>query len=123
MHYTSSKKFPLSNVLLKNVACLSPLVRKHPKAVQMIGAFVACLPHLNSEKMKDDVLHKWQTYQEDEIPEDMYIYEQGQKSDGTAYVKYRRVDEYWYRVMQLTDTRGNRKYPALTAIVKMTLSL
>jgi len=41
------------------------------------------------------------------MPEDMYIYERGQKSDGTAYIKYRRVDEYWYRVMQLTDTRGN----------------
>ena len=91
------------------MACLSPLVRKHPKSVQMIGAVVACLSHLNSDKMKDDVLHEWQTYQEDEMPEDMYIYEQGHKSYGTADVKYRRVDEYWYRVMQLTDKRGNPK--------------
>jgi len=33
------------------------------------------------------------------------------------------VDEYWYRVMQLTDTRGNPKFPTLTAVVKMSLSL
>ena len=59
------KELPLSNVLLKNVACLSPLVCKHPKSVKMIGAVVACLPRLNCDKMKDDVLHEWQTYQED----------------------------------------------------------
>jgi len=46
------KKLPLSNVLLKNLACLSSLVRKHPQSVQMIGAVVACLPHLNSDKIK-----------------------------------------------------------------------
>jgi len=98
------KKLPLSNVLLKNLAYLSSLVLKHPLSVQMIGAVVACLPHLNSDKIKDDVLHEWQTYQEDVMPDDMYIYEQGQTSDGTAYIKYRRLNEYWYTVMQLTDT-------------------
>lgn len=34
------KKLPLSSVLLKNVACISPLLRQHPAAVQMIMAVV-----------------------------------------------------------------------------------
>jgi len=44
-------------------------------SIQMIdGAVVVCLPHLNSDKMIDDVLDEWQTYQANTLPEDLYIY-------------------------------------------------
>jgi len=44
-----AKKLPLSNILLHNLACLSPLVRQQPKTASSdnIGVAVACLPHLN----------------------------------------------------------------------------
>ncbi len=53
----------------------------------------------------------------------MFVSGEGQNSDGTAFVKYKRIDEYWYRVMQITDTRGDAKYQSLGFIVKIALSL
>ena len=61
--------------------------------------------------------------EDDEILEEFYIVERGQNKDGTGYVEYRDVDEYWYKVMQLTDVRGKPKYPALANVVKMARSL
>ena len=90
------KKLPLSNVLLKNLACLSPLFRQQPTSFQKTGVVVVCLPYLSTDKMKNDVLHEWQKYQTDDIPEEFYVCEQGQNSDGTSYVKFRRVNEYWF---------------------------
>lgn len=47
----------------------------------------------------------------------------GQNEDGAGYVKYRHVDDYWHRVLQLTDGRGEPKYPDLAVVIKMALSL
>jgi uncharacterized phage infection (PIP) family protein YhgE len=60
---------------------------------------------------------------QEEISRDMFVSGEGQNSDGTAFVKYKRIDEYWYRVMQITDTRGDAKYQSLGFIVKIALSL
>lgn len=118
------KKLPLADMLLKNVACLSPLVRQQPASLQMIQAVVDQLPYCNSTQIKDDVLREWQCYRCDsEIVDEFHILETGQNADGTGFVKYRRVDEFWHKVMQLTDLRGQPKYPALAKVVKITLCL
>ena len=38
-------------------------------------------------------------------------------------MKYKRVDDYWHRILQLTDARGDPKYPTLAFVIKMALSL
>src|SRR5688572_6088736 len=97
------KKLPLTNVLLKNLGCLSPLFRCKLYTIHMVVAVVEHLPHYRDAKMKDDILREWQLYQEDgEIVEDFYIFQRGRNDDGTAYIKYCRLDEYWHKVMQLT---------------------
>jgi hypothetical protein len=106
-------KLPLSNMLPGNVACLSLLNRQQPTAVQMILAVVDQLPYCSSANIKYDILHQWQTYAADKIPEEFFILHNGQKEDGTGYVKYRNVDEYWHKVLQLTDTRGSRNIQPL----------
>lgn len=121
--YYLVRKSPLSSVLLKNIACLSPLFRQQPAAVQMIMAVVDHLPYCSSANIKDNVLHQWQTYAADDIPDDFFIMNKGQNEDGTGYVKYRHVDDYWHRVLQLTDGRGEPKYPDLAVVIKMSLSL
>jgi len=117
------KKLPLSNVILKNIACLSPLLRKEPQSLEMMLALVANLPYCKAAEMKDKVSAEWHQYQQEEISRDMFVSGEGQNSDGTAFVKYKRIDEYWYRVMQITDTRGDAKYQSLGFIVKIALSL
>jgi len=104
-----AKKLPFSNVLLKNVACFSPLLLKQPSSLQMIGAVVLNLPYCNSAETDDGVLREWRNYQKKEIPEEFYIQDKGQRADGTSYVKYKRVDDYWHKIMQLTDHRGEPK--------------
>jgi hypothetical protein len=117
------KKLPLSNVLLKNTACLSPLCRQVPSSVQMIIAVVENLPYLHTPEMKDNVRHEWQKYQDDQIPEDFYISDKGQKDDGTPYIASHQIDHYWHKIMSLTDSHGNQKYPNLSAVVKIISSL
>ena len=118
-----ANKLPLSNVLLKNLACLSPLLRTEPSSLQMIGAVVASLPYCNSSETSDRVLREWRSYQEAEVPEDFYIEAKGQNSDGTAYVKYKRLDSYWHRIIQMTDHHGEPKYQTLATVVKLALSI
>lgn len=118
-----AKKLPFGNVLLKNVACLSPLLRTQPSSIQMIAAVVANLPYCNCAETKDNVLREWHKYQDEVIPEEFFIEEKGQREDGTAYIKYKRVDYYWHQILQLTDHRGDPKYPTLASVVKMALSL
>ncbi len=117
------KKLPLSNVILQNVACLSPLLRKEPHSLQMMLALTENLPYCNTADIKDRVSGEWRMYQEEEIHRDLFVLSEGQNEDGTAYVKYRRIDEYWYRVLQITDTRGEAKYHSLAVIVKIALSI
>ena len=53
------KKLPLSNVLLKNMACLSPLARMQPETVQMISAVIDQLPLCHSVRnIKDNVVQE-----------------------------------------------------------------
>lgn len=118
------KKLPLTNILLKNLACFDPLCRRQATTVQMILAVVSQLPYYNNAQMKDEVLREWQRYQEDsEITEELYICGRSWGDDGTCAVMYCNVDEYWHKVMMLTDSRGQPKYPALAQVVKMVLSL
>ena len=56
------------------------------------------LPYCNTPDLKDKVSHEWRQYQEEEISRDLFVSSEGQNEDGTAYVKYRRIDEYWYRM-------------------------
>jgi len=48
---------------------VSPLFNKHQ--FSCLGSVVACLPHLNSNKMRDDVLGD--VLHLDEMPEDLYL--------------------------------------------------
>ena len=73
--------------------------------------------------MKDRVYDEWCQYQEEEIPRDLFVLSEGQNEDGTGYVKYRRIDEYWYRVLQITNTRGEAKYQTVAMIVKIALGI
>ena len=48
--------------------------------------------------------YEWQHYRDDsDVLEEFYVIERGQNEDGTGFVKYREVDEYWHKVMQRTD--------------------
>ena len=89
----------------------------------MIGAVILNLPCCNSAETDDGVLRECRNYQKEEIPEEFYIEDKGQRADGTSYVKYKRVDDYWHKIMQLTDHRGEPKYPILASVVKVALSL
>jgi hypothetical protein len=111
------KKLPLSNVILKNVACLSP------QNLQMMLALTENLPYCNAADVKDRVSAEWRLYEEEEISRDLFVSCEGQNDDGTANVKYRRIDEYWYKVMQIADARGEAKYQTLAFIVKIALSI
>jgi hypothetical protein len=67
-----AKKLPLGNVLLKNIACLSPLLRTQPASLQMIVAVVANLPYCNSAEKNDNVIREWRKYQDEVIPEEFF---------------------------------------------------
>ena len=69
--------------------------------------------------MKDRVYDEWCQYQEEEIPRDLFVLSEGQNENVTGYMKYRKIDECWYRVLQITNTRGEAKYQTLSMIVKI----
>jgi hypothetical protein len=83
------KKLPLTNVLLKNVACLSPVIRQQPASLQMIVAVVDNLPYYNFTQAQDDIVREWQCYRDNsEILDEFYISASGQNDDGTGFVTY-----------------------------------
>ena len=116
-----ARKLPLTNILLQNVACISPLVRQQPQSLQMFNAIVSQLPYCTNNI--DALRAEWHKYQEEDIAEELYIVDKGQNEDGTGYVKFWSIDEYWHKIMLLTDCRGEPKYPGVAVIVKMILSL
>ena len=73
--------------------------------------------------MKDKMLQEWKSYEDEVIAEDVFVESKGQNDDGTAFINYRRIDDYWYRVLQITDSRGQPKYSSLGVVVKVALSL
>ena len=72
----------------------------------MIGAVVLNFSYCNSTETDDGVLREWRNYQKEEIPEEFYIEDKDQRADGISFIKYKRVDDYWHKIMQLTDHRG-----------------
>lgn len=118
-------KLPLNNVLLQNLTCLSPQMRtsEPEKTVQMIAAVVNALPCCNTAEMKDNVTREWREYQAEVISDDYFVAEKGQDANGMPFVKYRRIDNYWQRVLQITDSRGEAKYPHLGKVVRVALCL
>lgn len=106
---------------MKNVACVSSVCRQEPESLHVFLSVVGQLPHCTLSL--DALRYEWQKYQAEDIPEDSYCSDKGQIEDGTSYVKYRRIDEYWHKVIQLTDSRGDSKYQGLAVPVKMVLSL
>jgi len=83
------KKMPLSNVLLKNLCCLSPLVRHPPHTVQMISAVIDSIPHCHLlSGFEDSVIQEWKLYQDEPLAEDLFISAKGHRDDSTPYVSY-----------------------------------
>ncbi len=117
-------KLPLNNVLLKNLSCLHPLLRSTANSVQMVSSIVDNIPMISSiTELKDKILQDWRKYQEENIKEDFYVTERGQKEDGTPFVNYKRIDEYWNKVLQITDLHGQPKYESLSVMIKAALCL
>jgi len=73
--------------------------------------------------MKDRVYDEWCQYQEEEIPRDLFVLSEGQNENVTGYMKYRKIDECWYRVLQITNRRGEAKYQTVAMIVKIALGI
>jgi hypothetical protein len=103
--------------------CISGKQHQKPQSVQLILAVIDNLPYCHSAELKDKVLSEWQVYQEESISEDLFALDKGVNDDGSGYVKYKRIDEYWQRVMQIVDGRGQPKYSTVGAIIKEALSL
>ena len=70
-----ANKLPLSNTLLKNVACFSPICRQEPQSLQMFLSVVGQLPYCTLSV--DTLRCEWQQYQAEDIPEDFYCLDKG----------------------------------------------
>jgi hypothetical protein len=117
------KKLLLSNVLLRNVACFSPLLRQVDRSTHMTAAVVANLPCCNTPELADKVLSEWKLCQQEDISDDFYVNEQGHLDDGSVFVKYRPTDDYWYRIMQIVDSKGQPKFPSICTVARAALTL
>jgi len=69
------------------------------------------------------VLQEWKLYQDEILAKDLFISAKGHRDDGTPYVSYKRIDEYWSSVLESTNSRGSPNYPSLAVLVKAALSL
>ena len=39
------------------------------------------------------------------------------------FVKYKRIDHYWHKILSITDNHGEAKYASLSVVVRLALSL
>ena len=62
----------------------------------MISAVIDSIPHCHlSSGFKDSVLQEWKLYQDETLADDLFISAKGHRGDGTPYVNYKQIDEYW----------------------------
>jgi len=45
------------------------------------------------------------------------------RDDGTSYINYKRIDEFWRCVLESTNSLGSPKYPSLGVLVNAALNL
>ncbi len=105
------KKLPLKNVLLQNIRCLNPSLRKEQMTNQMILSVLLHIPHVSSEpNVADKIAREWHIYQHDtDILE--------------SWSQDANIDQYWAHIFKLRDVLGQPKYPNLCLLVKAALSL
>lgn len=130
---TLTRKLPIDNTLLKDLQYINPAAKfktssKAPLAFQRIALNIgACLNanlvhcfHLKSnlsvDSFADLIKGQFMKYQNEVIPKSWYYDEVGEK--------YKRVDEYWMKVLTFRDVEGTVKYEQLAhlALTSITLS-
>ena len=94
-----------------NVACLHPLKRRSRDSAQMgLSLFRELKKHLPSTMTAEVIKNEWLLYQGEEMSKDWFVESEGKNPDGTPFVQYKRIDSYWNRVLNCTDSAGTAKY-------------
>ena len=89
------KNLPLASGTLKDVACLSPVVRDKDWTVGAIKRLATKVPHIISEREVSLVGDQWMIYQAGDIP--------------TDWEDEPRLDMYWSKVFKLKSGIGGPK--------------
>ena len=110
------QKLPLQSTIMRDISCLSPLVRECEWTVNAIGRLASLLPHVLSKKEMALIKDEWRLYQIEDIQENWFR--------DTKSGKMIRVDEYWQNIFEIRSANStNAKYPCLRKVVKTLLSL
>mgnify|MGYP006342324205 FL=1 len=113
---------PLQSTLLRDLQCLHPLARTDLKSADAILRVARSVPHSIAEENIDKVIAQFTLYQhESQIAENWFIFEKGNDANGDPFTKWKRVDQYWSKVLNITDELGQPKYHILARLVKCVL--
>ena len=122
--YRTSTKYlmsrlPLDNELLKDLAVLHPLMHKEDHAVHAIRRTAKKLPQIINEDDLGRLTNEWKIYQGQNIPEEWFI--SGHHKNGS--IIFTRVDKYWQKLFETTNTDGSARYCILPKLVKALLCI
>ena len=70
-----------------------------------IGRIARLLPHVVDDSQVSLVRDEWKAYQAETVPADWFLVE---KVNGDT--EYKRVDDYWNKVLTIKLPSGERKY-------------
>lgn len=118
---------PLSNTFLEDLKCLSPEGRSQPESEQSIRRIARKLRQIVNDDEITSVVDEWKMYAIDDIPLAWRV----KKIDSTddedpsaePIEKPAPIDDYWAKVLHLTNASGQKKYCTLGKVVRASLSL
>lgn len=105
----------LSNVFLSNLEFLNPLSRSIENENKIMYCAKKLPPGANiGHKELDALSTEWKYLVLEKIPKDWYLDE---------VQKYKPIDSYWGRIFMMKDSDNEVKYPVISKVVKICLSI
>ena len=127
------KKLPIDNSILRDLQVLHPICRTSESSVEAIRRLAAAISLYPQDKI-DEVVAEWRCFQVDTIPDewlprgddatlcDSSSEDDDECDDNENWVS-NRLDSYWIKVFKMKHLDGSLKYPQLTILVKLCLTL
>lgn len=75
-----------------------------------------------SSSERNSIEAEWSLYKNETIPDEWIKYTVDSTSDGSG-IKFHRLDHYWRHLFEMRTESGAAKYPSLSTLVKMCLSI
>lgn len=125
------QNLPLTNSVLEDVQCLDAIARTKPESEAMIRRLARKLPQVVCDDDVSAITDEWKLYAVDDIPGEWYsatvnataVSSEWEYSETMSVPPVCRIDQYWSKVLDMTNAVGQLKYANLGKVVRACLAL